>query len=568
MKYNPISRRMFLQGSSGTMLAIPFLTSLLPRELWAAPPGTIKRFISIIGHSDLGHHSGWLPNTSGNINNLVQPNRIFNPGNGQKPVRWQPLREFAPTNTSVLAPIYGSAFSPYLNSMSIMRGLDLTDFRGHDSSCRLGGLGGAEGAIVANMRKIPTIDHVINNNRTFNPKGSPVIYAGEQRVAGGGWSYSFVAPNSATPATHLGDSLQEMYNRLFSNGNYPEGGTTSPAHPRRDILTRIMGDYTQVRNSRNISLADRTALDNALDKISDVQRGLAAAVTSGACSHKSLSQSGLIYLSATFPAVGRAVADMITASIMCDSARTFTIGAMVANPGGTDYVAPGGAVNGVMDGVTFEHDISTHNPFLVQSGMTMWQRLIRRQTPVMQNLVAPLIQNLSAATDPSNGQSYLYNSLVFSTFEGSQTHSYMSQPVILFGNAGGDFGAMGNYIDYSDRTTAPSFSGCDGFDDNPASSQFSNNYYGVHYNRLLVNILQAMGIPASEYEGIANNSQLLNRSDLGTLNANLTSVGGYGYPIVYDLSYTEPGGDNFAALKRFVANYDIKQFRNKLPMPT
>lgn len=75
----------------------------------------------------------------------MQPNRIYNPGNGQKPVRWQPLREFAPTNSSVLAPINGSSFSPYLNSMSIMRGLDLTDFRGHDASRHLDGLGDDEG---------------------------------------------------------------------------------------------------------------------------------------------------------------------------------------------------------------------------------------------------------------------------------------------------------------------------------------------------------------------------------------------------------------------------------------
>lgn len=567
MKYNRFTRRMFLQGSGNAMLAIPFLSSLLPRELWAAPPGTIKRFVSILGAYDLGHHSAWLPNTSGSITNLVQPNRIYNPGNGQKLVRWQPLREFAPTNSSVLAPIYGSRLNPYLNSMCIMRSLDITDYRGHDASRHLGGLSSAEGRIVQNMRKIPTIDHVINNNRTFNPKGSPVIYAGHASVQGR-WSHSYVAPNSASEATHLGYSLQELYNRLFSNGTYPEGGQTTPGHPRRDILSRVLQDYAQVRNSRNISALDRTALDNTLDKMSDVQRGLAATVSSGLCSHRNLSRQGLIYLGATFPDVGRAVADMITASIMCDSARTFTIGSHVANPGGEGYTESGG-LDGIMDGLAFTHDNPSHNPFVVQNGMPHWQRLVRRQTPLMQNVIAPLIQNLSTAIDPSNGQSYLYNSLVFSTYESSQMHGYMSMPAILFGNAGGDFGAMGNYIDYSDRSTPPK-SGCDEFDSNPTSSRFSNNYTGVHYNRLLVNILQAMGIPESEYEGYANNSQLLNRNDLGPMNANLTSVGGYGYPIVYDLAANltpDEGAFNLTEVKRQIVDYDIKQFRNKLPMP-
>ncbi len=84
---------------------------------------------------------------------------------------------------------------------------------------------------------------------------------------------------------------------------------------------------------------------------------------------------------------------------------------------------------------------------------------------------------------------------------------------------------MGNYIDNSDRATAPQYAVCGGFSNTPSNSEFSNNYYGVHYNRLLVNILQAIGIPTSEYEAFADNTQLLNRNDLGTLNTNLTSVG-------------------------------------------
>lgn len=547
------------------MLAIPFLSSLLPRELWAAPPNTIKRFVSILGIYDLGHHSAWLPNTSGNVANLVQPNRIYNPGGGQKPVRWQPLREFAPTNSSVLAPLYGTSLSPYLDSISIMRSLDLTDYRGHDGARNLGGLTSIEGAIVGNLRRIPTIDHVINSDRTFNPKGSPVIFAGRP----GGlewWSHSFVSPDSSTRATHFGYSLQEMYNRLFNNGAFPEGGQSTPAHPRRDILSRILTDYNQVRNSRNISASDRIALDNVLDKFSDVHRGLAAAVNSGVCSHRTLSKQGLIHLGASFPEVGRAIADMITASIMCDTARTFTIGTHVANPGNEGYLDSGGT-NGIMDGVLFEHDISSHMPFHTIGGMTMWQRMINRQAPVMQNIFAPLVRNLASAIDPSNGRSYLYNSLLFSSFESGQMHGNMSMPAILAGNAGGDFGAMGNYIDYADRVAPPESN--EGFNSNPSSPQFSNNYQGVHYNRLLVTILQAMGIPASEYERYADNSQLYNRNDLGSINTGLTSIGGWGYPIPYDLRApaTAETSYNINAAKRLASTYDLRQYRNRLPMP-
>ena len=102
MKFNRLTRRMFLQGSGGALVSIPFLTSLLPRETWAQSAGTpIRRFIYVKSPYELGHHASWLP-MIGATANLGQPSQVLAGTNGHHSVRWQNLRDFAPTNSSKL----------------------------------------------------------------------------------------------------------------------------------------------------------------------------------------------------------------------------------------------------------------------------------------------------------------------------------------------------------------------------------------------------------------------------------------------------------------------------------
>lgn len=559
MKYNRMTRRMFLQGSGKTLLSIPVLTSLLPRELWAQTTSApVKRFISVIQGYDMGHNSNWIPYSGANALNIPQPNRIFNPGSGMPSVRYQPLREFAPTNSSILSTYAGSAFSPYLESMSILRSLDFCGRYGHGGAQILGGITGDVGLHPNRgvLSTIPTIDNVINNHRGFNPAGLPLINCGNTGVGPDNYSYASVG-GVGVNATSVGEELLRIYNQLFANGTLPENGGSTTAHPKYNILTRVLGDYTRVRNSRNISASDRTSLDNTLDKLSDVQRSLTRVSTSQ-CSHLQLSKSGSVYQIPSNASIGRALADMITAAIMCDSARVFTIGAA--------------SMGGLFQGQADDHDTISHNPFATISGRPSWQISGERHAAMMRNFVAPLIQNLSGATDPSNSRSYLYNSLIYSTTESGQVHGWGSHPVTLFGNAGGAL-TSGNYIDYSDRTKG-AFEGADSdgslrlFSGVPGSANFSNNWYGTHYNRLLVTILQSMGLTPTDYVNDTLNRQLYNRSDIGIENRNLTSLGGYGYAYPFDLTGADPASWGF---QNYVfpglSNHDLRQFRNPLLFP-
>ena len=552
MKYNRMTRRMFLQGTGGSLLSMPFLTSLLPRQAWGQSSTGIKRYISLFSSYEVGHNSLWLPRIGGSITNLVQPNRTLSPGGGHHTVRWQPLSEFVPNASTALAPLYGTNLNSHLQHLNIMRGLDYAFRYGHGGGHIMGALPDAEGARGA-LPQIPTIDTILAANATFNPSRRH-IFAG----ATGGWE-GFSIGASGTRSTLISE-LQPLYNVLFDNGNFPEGGSgpVQTGHPRRDALSRAVQDYNRMINSRNISAQDRIALTDAMDKMSDVQRGLSGAVTTPAsCSHRSLQRPYTSIANiASSEANSRLLVDMLTAAIMCDTARVMTIGVNMP------YDQYSGFTDPVFNYVGDWHQEISHVPFGVTNGRVNWEWVGYRQALMVSRIFAPLIRNLAAATDPSNGQSYLYNSLVHLSYESGQVHGHGSQPTILAGNAGGAI-TSGNYIDYSDRAKG-AFEGADNFSNNPSASNFSNNYYGVSYNRLLVTILQAMGMTGSQYEVDSRNAQVYNRTDIGTVNNNLTSIGGYGHAFNGDRN----ANSWVAGYMPVLRNYDLTQFRNRLPMPT
>ena len=189
MKYNRVTRRMFLQGT-GYSLAIPFLSSLLPEKLWAQTAAAPKRFVSIHSTYDYGHHSNWYPNLTGNPFLLPQPNRKIAAANGETAISWQPLREFAPTNGVALSRVLTSDLSPYLEQMSLLRSLDFPVRAGHDCSQTLGGMSALITDDNRGLRQTPTIDHVrdVLMKRRCDRDGSEVPPAHQYTFVQTAWS--------------------------------------------------------------------------------------------------------------------------------------------------------------------------------------------------------------------------------------------------------------------------------------------------------------------------------------------------------------------------------------------
>lgn len=543
MKYNKMTRRMFLQGSGGALLAIPFLESLLPSTAWGQTSAPPKRFITMFNNYDMGHHSNWLPGAQQTPYNIPQP-AYSKTVNGET-FRYQPLTEFAALNSSTsLAPLYGSSMNPYLNKMNIIRSLDYVDSRGHDSTRVLGGVSDAFPPL-GSLPRIPTIDHVINAKIG---DGLPVIFGGDSAGSVGWWSVAPTPAGCVNPPFYYGATA--LLSAIFNNGTYPESGAVSSSASRRDVLTRVLGDFNRVMNSRNISAADKSTLSNAMDVLSGVQRHLAAVVNSTQCTYKNIQGGYRISDAVANFSQGKAFADLLLAAIMCDAVRVLNIGTGLYQE---QYL-----------GENFDHQVTSHTPYAVcaANGKFEWQIMGERHSFTTKNVLAPLLQNLDSVVE-SNGKTILDNSLVFYSSECSLVHGQASHPVITFGSVGGAI-STGNYIDYGDRTKPPIY-GNDLGNLNPGDPQFTNNYRGIHYNRFLNTLLQAYGFAPSEYENGALQKELLNRTDIGPQNANLTTVGGYGYATAAD--YNSLSTNELTYNKSIVASFDLTRFKNKLPMP-
>ena len=563
---------MFLQGSGNLLLAVPFLPSLLPSEARAQAAPSNRRFITISGALDLGHNANWVPSlTPNNFRAIPQPSQVDVRG-----FRYQSLRDFAPNGSTPLAALYGTSLNSYLNSVNILRGLDHGGYYGHGMAPKLGSYkkadihnGDAMGA------RPPSIDYLLSQIARVNPSRRSPTTIGQRYGEGDG----FTVNDAVGGSSGLGftDDFATLYRNLFTNVMESTGGTsttTTPPHPRRDVLNRVMEDYSRTRNHRNISTTDRQVLTNVMDRFSDILRrlptGSSTPVMTSGCSHSGLRNSSgnispNLYLPtqgiAEDPTKSRILVDMITAAILCNLNNVFTLYMDVPFRGGVDNRAGFFSRADVtpIDTSNDYHQQVSHDPWaLTRTGEYRWKWAANHQGLIIQNVLAPLIAALDSAVDPSNNHTYLYNSLIFTTFEHGTTHSELSVPTILAGNGGGSI-SSGNYIDYCDRSYTPRLdANRDGGAFNPNSERFMGNYQGVSYNRLLVTILQAMGVQASEYENRNLNQRWYNRSDLGSRNTNLSNIGGYGY--------FAPNLDNNDQRAQ-LAGFDLRQFGSVLPMP-
>ena len=129
------SRRLFLTGAGGAMLALPWLPSLLPRAVRrtaeAQEDGPPTRFIAVKTYNG-APVLDWYPRqapqgytTHGHDGTVVAPRRLAEAtgrhSNGsQYTGHWAPLSDFADTGISN---VFGTGFNRYHDQMLLLRGL-------------------------------------------------------------------------------------------------------------------------------------------------------------------------------------------------------------------------------------------------------------------------------------------------------------------------------------------------------------------------------------------------------------------------------------------------------------
>lgn len=480
------SRRMFLRGAGGAALAIPFLSSLLPRSATAAPDGVTRRLIAIKSYSTQ-NMVDWYPTLAGNgyalrTGNGADGTTALTEAIAGTPYRQAPLSDFAGDGIS---PVLDTAFNPYHDRMNLIRGLDFLPDTNHNDGGMLGNFAGSESDAGSTLAHVPTIDQVLAYSDRFY-EGSPIVRS-LHLAPGGTNTCSFTNSGIAGGAVeqvqgHL-DPLT-AFNALFNApGVMPpgeDGGELAP-NPNVKLVDRVYTDYVRRREHPRLSGADKELLERHLSFLSELQDNLGG-VGGVPCTFPDEPGSYSDQYDLDVMNMGQVyslMVDVLIAGIICDHTRVVTLDVRKALSDGRGDVFAG-YFHGADGPSTWHGDAHAWGTPDADFNLQRLNNWIAHDVflRIMERLDVP----------EGDGSTYLDNSLVYWGNELGFNHLNYSVPAVTAGGAGGCI-ETGNYLDYIEWDSQLYFSQNNG-----------SVIRGIPHNQFLVSAMQAMGLEPGDYE--------------------------------------------------------------------
>jgi hypothetical protein len=488
------TRRMFLRSASGLALGIPFLPSLLPRSAKGGVGTAPKRFVAIQSQSGqfvTDFYPAWTPAGYQLRDQMYGGPRadgttalnVTIPGTTAK---WAPLSDFVAQDLSVVIP---SSLQPYYSKMLLLRGLDYLQGTSHGTGQMLGNYANcASGQAFADrgLGQMPTIDQVLAYSSKFyesDPQTRSIVLATGSPGSISDTNYGIAGGTIENIPAYL-EPLY-LWQDLF--GDFMDPGTPME-HPNRKLVSSVYDDYVKLRAHPRMSTADRLTLEKHMAFLDDIETDLANGLGVGCAKPPEPPFFDMGYpweevsSVADFEECTRLLVDIACAALRCDLTRIVTFQAQMAvtNASGTPQTSYHNSDDVVGDWHDFAHDAvpepGDHDHI---NALNRWV-----VTAVFQRFLEQL------DTEEAEGDTYLDNSLVYWGSELSMDHYVLSMPTILAGGAGGALNT-GHYVDYSQMTYDYA---------NDGTLPWGVLIPGVPHNRLMVTILQAMGLSPADYE--------------------------------------------------------------------
>jgi hypothetical protein len=489
-------RRMFLRGAAGAVMALPLLESLLPREA-AAQAATAPKRLIVLKSFSTQLIKEWYPAFQGNGYALKNTKYTDSRGDGTTlltsklvsglPYTWAPLSDFKTDNG--ISGILGPKLNPFLDKLTLVRGLDFLPPVNHNFGGLLGNYSSCTNATPCDadsLADIPTIDQVLAYSKKFYPQvpGQRALHISQGVVDSISYSNGGVAGAPVTQQKAR-TNPRDAYNDLFAGVSSPAPSMPSGPNPDSLLVDTVLEQYRALKKSSRLSGDDKKRVDQYVTLITEVQAKLAPRAML-ACT-KPVEPQSLDNNQGTDPkditTKWDLFLDLVTAAVMCDRTRIITIGVHKAlgpgpDPGNATPVghyhsedASGGTWHGLA------HDFGNENSRRMLKGINAW---------VAGEVFAKLLGKLDV---PELGdKTLLDNSLVYWGNELGFNHIGYSVPCLLAGSAGG-YLKTGRYLDYIDWDGRAYFSQEDG-----------NVIKGIPHNQFLVTVLQAMGLFPADYE--------------------------------------------------------------------
>src|SRR4051812_32514065 len=171
-----VSRRLFLRGAGGALLALPLLESLLPKTAGAQAATAPKRLIVFKSFSTQLIKQ-WYPTFSGNGYALKDSKYNDSKADGStlltkklvpgSPYTWAPLGDLK--TDQGISGILGAKLNPFLDKLTLIRGLDFLPSVNHNFGGLLGNFASCTKATPCDadsLGAVPTIDQVL----AYSPK--------------------------------------------------------------------------------------------------------------------------------------------------------------------------------------------------------------------------------------------------------------------------------------------------------------------------------------------------------------------------------------------------------------
>jgi hypothetical protein len=497
MKTLIVSRRQFLRGSGGFSLGLPFLPSLVPVPAYAADvvAAKQKRFVAIMTDHGAVFQSNMFPPDS------MAPNKMsLFPGFD---MAYGPLAPSTDGGNTSLAPVLtapSTALTAKLVSkLNVIEGLCIPFYIAHNTGGHLGNYarndGNGKGGQYAQKFPTVTIDQLMAYSSSFYTSLQGVRERVLVTGSRGGYSWSWSNPTAKSGTIQevsTEQSPQALFDKAIGTPMAMTPGMPQPP-PRQPIVDRVLAGYKTLRESnRRLSADDRRRLDDHMSRLAELQRRVAVVsppMPSASCG--SVKKPGPVDTNSGDPSALKArfqaLNDVIVAAFLCGSSRLATMS--VATP----LVSYSGS---------WHQDTAHQWP-----NADAQQRLLGHNRNVFEWVFVDLARKLDAVDE--GGSTVLDNTLIaWSQESGMSTHDNPNMPLITAGSAGG-FLKTGLFLDYRCKTAGQLF---------PYVKMPSLLYFGLTWNQWLATVLQAMGVPKSEFDagkGLAGYPNTLDLRDAG-----------------------------------------------------
>lgn len=482
-----MNRRMFLRGTGGVALAIPFLPSLTTRA-FAQPvdPAPVGRcFMAICtDHGDV-----WGANQYPSDAILTQQ-QVY----AGRSVRHGPLPTLANEAANIAwSPAYTASadrLTPQLiGKFNVLKGLDIPFRIGHHTGGHLGNFAGSVGNTTNGISNLDYMTATIDQVMAYSPS-----FYGEAQVEGvmtqrsfcigrGQFSQSFSSPSTQTGRVVTQPALsnnQDFYDFLFNPGS-TFNGITSP------IVDAIRANFVRLRMHPRLSGGDRMRLDQHVERMAEIERKLRVIQRLGEPPARPETNSNTQTGSHAYwhdPGLNRIYCGLINDIIVAAfSTGTSRVGTWAQDDRFTSDMIADWHGNVAHEGMGAQ---------IAQGHTLRWHQ------GTFEHVMVDLASKLDAV-QMHDGQTLLDHSLITMTSEAGQyTHhtGCVNYPLVTAGGAGGYFNT-GLFVDFSNKNIV-----YDDLNERIAgNAMYQAESPGLYYNQWLANALQSMGVGRAEYEG-------------------------------------------------------------------